>query len=328
MTQPDSIETNIFDFLRTIPETWIDHDPNSLSELQERAVELLTAAGMIERRVTLRLRMAGHPLAVEATVTMTGEAGLAQAMEFVLRDIWNDWRDAFEKHGDGPSAHCERIGSEQWRLTAEGAIARNDLDAGNSATVFDFVLRRGFFDDRPRLMPDGNIRQRLPVPGRGALERLQRVSSDAGPPGVVIANWEAGGAAFAAAFAELLKSKPTAAEATTAPGTHPSFALLRVFTNGIVDERINNAAQILDDDNLTANEKLTRIDGLIHFPPTASAEQLGEMLGVSKQAVLKTAWWRKHRRGDLEDQIERRHTQHKERAENFELPRSDDDDER
>ncbi|MBM3998789.1 MAG: hypothetical protein FJ297_04455 [Planctomycetes bacterium] len=79
MTQPDSIQTNIVRFLRTIPETWIDHDPSALSEMQDRAVELLTAAGMIERRVTLRLRMAGHPLAVEATITMTGEAGLAQA---------------------------------------------------------------------------------------------------------------------------------------------------------------------------------------------------------------------------------------------------------
>jgi hypothetical protein len=35
---------------------------------------------MIERRVTLRLRMVGHPVAVEATITMTGEGGLAQAM--------------------------------------------------------------------------------------------------------------------------------------------------------------------------------------------------------------------------------------------------------
>lgn len=328
MTQPDSIQSTIVHFLRTIPETWIDHDPSAQSELQERAVELLTAAGMIERRVTLRLRMAGHPLAIEATVTMTGEAGLAQAMEYVLRDSWNDWRNTFEKHGGGPSAHCERIGNEQWRLTAEGVVARSDLDAGNSAPVFDFVLRRGFFDGGPRLIPDGNIRQRLPVAGRGALERLRRVSSDAGPLDVAIANWEAGGAAFAAAFAELLKAKTAATEPSTSRESNPSFALLRVFTNGIVDERIKNAAQILDDDNLTANEKLTRIDGLIHFPPTASAEQLGEMLGVSKQAVLKTPWWRKHRRGDLKDQIGRRHAQHKERAKCFEPPRQDDDDER
>src|SRR5690606_3663266 len=151
--------------------------------------------------------------------------------------------------------------NEQWRLTAEGVVARNDLDTGHSATVFDFVLRRGFFDGRPRLLRNGGMGRRLPVAGRGALERMRRVSSDAAPTGVAIANWDAGGQAFAAASAELLKGKSSATEPTPA-ADHPSFALLRVFTNGIVDERIKNAAQILDDDKMTANEKLTRIDGL------------------------------------------------------------------
>lgn len=79
LPQDDNIESLVTCFLRTVPETWTDHDPLTLSELQERAVYLLTTAGMIERRVTLRLRMVGHPVAVEATITMTGEAGLATA---------------------------------------------------------------------------------------------------------------------------------------------------------------------------------------------------------------------------------------------------------
>jgi hypothetical protein len=90
-------------------------------------------------------------------------------------------------------------------------------------------------------------------------------------------------------------------------------ALLRVFTNGIVDERIQQAAQILTDDTLTANEKLTRIDEQLRFPPTASAEQLGAMLGVTKQAVMKTAWWCKNRRGETQEEIDRRFDKHEER---------------
>jgi hypothetical protein len=215
--QGDTVESLVARFLRVVPETWTDHDPTKSSELHERALDLLTTAGMIERRVTLRLRMIGHPALVEATITMTGEAGLAQAMEFVLKDLWNDWREAFEQRGDGPVSHCERIGNEQWRLTAEGVAARNDLDAGNAATVFDFVLRRGFFDGQPRLLPDGRISQRLPVPGRGVLERMRRVSGDASPANMAIANWEAGGQAFAAAFAELLKAKQAAEEPAPAP---------------------------------------------------------------------------------------------------------------
>jgi len=91
------------------------------------------------------------------------------------------------------------------------------------------------------------------------------------------------------------------------------LALLRVFTNGIVNERIQQAAQILADDALTANDKLTRIDELVRFPPTASAEQLGAMLGVTKQAVMKTVWWCKNRRGETQEEIDRRFDRHKER---------------
>jgi hypothetical protein len=107
---------------------------------------------------------------------------------------------------------------------------------------------------------------------------------------------------------------PAPEQPAPTPATeHPSLALLRVYTNGVVDERIRQATQILADDTLTANEKLTRIDELIHFPSTASAEQLGEMLGVTKQAVMKTVWWCKTRRGMTDEEIDRRFDEHKER---------------
>lgn len=327
MSESTTLEQAVAHFLRTVPETWTDHDLSTLSELQERGVCLLSAAGMIERRVTLRLRVVGHPVAVEATITMTGEAGLAQAMEFVLKDLWNDWQEALEQHGDGTVSHCERIGNEQWRLTAEGVLARNDLDAGNAAMVFDFVLRRGFFDGQPRLLPNGKISQRLPVRGVGKLERLTRVNANASSAGVSIANWDAGAEAFAKAFTELLKATQAAEEPASAPMTeHPSLALLRVFTNGVADERLRQAAQILTDDSLTANEKLTKIDGLMPLPPTASAEQLGAMLGVSKQAVMKTAWWCKNRRGMTDEEIERRQARLTDRGRKYERPRSEEDD--
>jgi len=118
----------------------------------------------------------------------------------------------------------------------------------------------------------------------------------------------------AAAVAEPLKVKPTAENPASTPAADaPSMTLMRVFTNGIVDERIRQAAQTLVDDTLTANEKLTRIDELIHFPPTASAEQLGKMLGVTKQAVMKTGWWCKNRRGETQEEIDRRFDKHEER---------------
>jgi hypothetical protein len=101
---------------------------------------------------------------------------------------------------------------------------------------------------------------------------------------------------------------------------------LRVFTNGLTDDRIQKATQILADDTLSANEKLTKIDALIPFPPTASAEQLGEMLGRSKQAVLKTEWWRENRKGEKADEIGLRRAMHKKRADCWDAPHGSDED--
>jgi len=116
-------------------------------------------------------------------------------------------------------------------------------------------------------------------------------------------------------------------EATTAdiPDNHPALAILRVFSGGIVDDRIRKAMQLLADGKLSANEKLAKIDALIPFPMTASAEQLGKMLGVTKQAVLKTDWWVQHRKGEKEAEVGRRREVHRRRAESYEAPGRDDD---
>jgi hypothetical protein len=63
-------------------------------------------------------------------------------------------------------------------------------------------------------MPDGRISRREPVRGQGKLERMTLVNSSAAPPGVNIANWGDGAKAFAAAFAELIKSHAAPPAAT------------------------------------------------------------------------------------------------------------------
>lgn len=221
----ETLERHVSRLLRTIPETWAEFDPTTQSELEARAHLLLTAAAMIERRLTFRLRMFGHPVALEATITLTGEAGLAEAIRYVTADIWEDWREVFEsrKRGelkDAPTFHCERIGPEQHRLTSEGVVARQDLGTSQESVVFDFVLKRGFFDGRPRLLGDGRISHRLPIAGKGTLERMRRVRLDASPADVSIANWGAGAEAFRLAFAELLKARgPEALPGSGGKGT-------------------------------------------------------------------------------------------------------------
>jgi|GEM_PF-3592550 len=254
----DTLEQAIRTLLRSVPEAWAEYDPAVMTEPRERALFLLVAAGMVERRSSFRLRMFGHPVAVEATFTVTGEYGGVEALERVAAGVWDQWRDAWQERTTGPAKdapafHCERIGREQWRLTADGIQARANLET-EAAVVFDFVLKRGFFDGRPRQMPDGRISQRLPVRGKGALEKMELVKADApgaGPAGVSIANWADGGKAFADAFAAAFASiqakgnPPAIAHAPTSTKPTATYTVAAVLEMaGVSDTTLNRYAKL------------------------------------------------------------------------------------
>jgi hypothetical protein len=97
-------------------------------------------------------------------------------------------------------------------------------------------------------------------------------------------------------------------------GEDASMRLWSVYTNGVVNQKLVDAARVLEDSSLSTGEKLMRIDKLVPLPPTASAAQLGKMLGVSKTMVLKTPWWIQNRKGEKDDEVGRRRSVHKERA--------------
>jgi hypothetical protein len=209
ITAPDEmLRPAIAELLRRIPDTWQVYRPDDLTEIQAQALFLLTAAGMVERRERLRLKMFNHPLVAEATITATGEYGGAEALKDLVASMWPDWQDAFRewKKGDAanmPSGICERLEPSEWRLTDQGVIARKDLDNDTQAqgAVFDFVLRRGFFDGRPRLLPNGRISQRGPVRGKGQLVTMKKTKAEPAAPATMnVGNWKEGGDAFAQAF--------------------------------------------------------------------------------------------------------------------------------
>jgi hypothetical protein len=178
------LEPAIAELLGRIPDTWQAYRPDDLSEILSQALFLLTAAGMVARRERLRVRMADHPLEVDATIQTTGEHGAVQALEPLAAQLWPDWQHAFCRwqESDAREAspfHCTRLEPSEWRLTDQGVLARDDLAAGPSRLVFDFVLGQGFFDGRPRLLPGGRIRVREPVGGEGRLVRMDRRQAQA-----------------------------------------------------------------------------------------------------------------------------------------------------
>lgn len=209
------IQTAVAALLRRVPERWEEYDADLLTATEAKSLFLLVAAGMVERRIHLRIRLNNHPVAVEATVTATGEYGFAEAMEPVLGAMWTDWKEAFAAWRSGetrgsPSTVTEHLKPDEWRLTDQGLLARTDLDNGDAQVALDFVLRRGFFDGNPRLILESGaprISQREPVAGCGRLVTMRKVQADGLPPATVnVGNWAEAANAFDAVLQKIMRN--------------------------------------------------------------------------------------------------------------------------
>lgn len=259
---PDALlQDAVAALLRRVPERWAEYDADALTATESQALFLLVAAGMVERRIRLRARLHNHPVAVEATITATGEYGFVEAMEPVLASMWAEWKDAYNAWRTGetrgaPLSVTEHLKPDEWRLTDQGALARADLDGDSPHVALDFVLRRGFFDGQPRLIPEPGgtrVSQREAVRGKGHLVALRKVRTDSVPTASVnIGNWKEGADAFAAAFQAVAKAegnngKPVESEPRDAtPEQAPKRAKRRgrkPDTDPKEDKRISDAWQ-------------------------------------------------------------------------------------
>jgi len=177
----DLLDDAILRLLRDAPQRWDNLEADTLTATEQNALKLLTAAGLVERRFSVRLSLIGHPVWIEVTATATGEYGLVEALKPALRKAWDTWADFYREHRDGPAEEgptffCVQTAAEMWRLTEQGTLARQDVAAGNPKVVLDFVQKRTavFF---------GKI-----VPGHGRAERIQEVRRVPTPSKVEIAN--------------------------------------------------------------------------------------------------------------------------------------------
>ena len=177
----NALDQAIFKLIRKLPLRWKQLDSDSLTATEQEALKLLTASGLVERRFTFRLSLIGHPVNVEATITATGECGLAEAIEPVAQSAWQAWADEYQKQRNSPDemrpkCHCEKTGPEQARLTDQGELSKKDIIAGNTKVVLDFVHRRTavFFG--------------MTVRGQGRAEMVRTESAPAAPMKVELVN--------------------------------------------------------------------------------------------------------------------------------------------
>ncbi len=154
---------DVIELLRRIPERWEPLDRDSLTAIEAHVLQRLIAAGMVEKRGRLSVGFAGHIEHREFEFIATGENGFVQALSALISDMWARFSEEYEEWKRGPAAEQSPFhvtlsqGSEAWRLTTCGILARDEsrdpIAAMNAAA---FVARIG-----PYLL-------REPVPGAGS----------------------------------------------------------------------------------------------------------------------------------------------------------------
>ena len=154
---PQNIDASILRILNNTLSVWSQLDSKNRTAFDEQALLFLTAAGFVERRVSLRMRLAGVKDAIEATIVVTGEYGLVEAMEGVISEAWHAWGEVFKAQrtntdGPPPSLIAERIQDEEIRLTPDGVQAVTDVEGGQSERVLDYVKKTGCFGPESRLV--------------------------------------------------------------------------------------------------------------------------------------------------------------------------------
>ncbi len=292
---PESIESEVAYLLNSTTEIWAEYDPDAVSALRQQALGLLVAAGLVERRSRLCLRMFDQPQAIEFTVTTTGEAGIQEAYTRVAAAMYGKWGKAWAERkkgpaGNDPSFNCERIGPTSKRLTPNGIEARRAIGDGQSEMIFAYVLKRGFFDGTRWKMPDGSISQRTPVRGSGSIEQVKIVAADASP-GMRVVNWQEGARVFADAFGgkkQQIEGAPGAEAGQTPSKPGKTREVPKAPDGPKSDEKSNGATSRRGRLNKADSEiKHTEMLAKLRQHPTLKDEpaRLAVNIGVSESTV-------------------------------------------
>ncbi len=269
MSGNGSLQNEIVGLLNRIPKTWGTFELDQLTDAEASALVLLVAAGMVERRFELRLRMINHPLAMTAQATATGEGGGAAALDRLVAGLWHEWRESYEQWrqsetGDSVPFVCERIGKDEWRLTKEGVLARGDLSNGSADTVFEYVLKRGFFAGRDPCFGSGRMLKFDKVPA-------DSLTSSNGTPVQVVNCDELAKAVFRAfehASQQQTSRDPTSLESGLPDGPGSGLIIKEMLAE-YIEQRKQHFHRLVEDALSKNEEALEHFKAM--FGPTAIA---------------------------------------------------------
>lgn len=155
-THVEPLDRAILDLLCSLPATWREHDPASLTSTQGQAMRLMTDAGLVERRAWLVARMDGQGDEVEMIVVVSGEG----VMPLIWRQVFKTaphWVDANGRTRGGVTLAVGRV---QIRLSDQGDLARHDYQnqtVENPSAVVAFVRRQGIYAFRGPVTPSVRV---------------------------------------------------------------------------------------------------------------------------------------------------------------------------
>jgi hypothetical protein len=124
------LRPEIAGLLRKVPESWAEFASDSLTSIHADALFLLTAAGLVARRIWVRAKMANHDTCFQWRFQVTGEGGYAKVAEEVAPVLYETWADAWRKWRAGETRDCcpfiiTGIEPQEWRLTKRGIRSRD-----------------------------------------------------------------------------------------------------------------------------------------------------------------------------------------------------------
>lgn len=184
LPSPETVETAI-SLLSKVPTTWAAVP--ELSHRESQALYLLVAAGLVERKVSMRICRAGDKQAVATSVSFYGEGGFAQSLEMAFGKAAKLWG---ENWYTGPVFWETSEGQGGWRLTDQGELALSDLNSGEKTRI-DFVrdwLRTPGVAGVKRFLPPFAGILRPIVNGEGYAVSTKILNTESEPANVRVVN--------------------------------------------------------------------------------------------------------------------------------------------
>ena len=129
----EPLDETLLKILLSLPEKWAEYEWADFTGTEQKALEQLVAAGLVEEKISLRCKMAGFKETVQFQIYRRGDYTKKQEKQAIFNAMPEEWLDT-EGRTKG-RYECEIQNSFQARLTDQGALAKHDYESEEPSFV-------------------------------------------------------------------------------------------------------------------------------------------------------------------------------------------------